>query len=975
MNERDTHWLAVAVAFSNEKGPALWVIFPLPQAMPVPSPDHATWTRNLISREPFTRFAKWADPTRFNFRIAVRHRLRPGRACAWLYVPPVDFAEFSDAYNAVRGRYYVWVEENMELPFRFFLDIDAHDRGFTAEELGEVLHAAMPQSPFWLLSKSNAGESTRWHVVAEAPIHRTLPSFREATETLIESLQGSVLGRRLAAAIDSNPLASLRLRAPDSVKVYGGPEEIDENDYYRIVAHVGLSGGVDTIDHHGPWPSHLAFISSPTTPPTRSDIRAWTSLGAVLPVPDFRAVLPFNYYKDILDPDAVEEVVANVLRDTAHSPEDQLDLDSWGQIQDAVVNYFDQYCAHVQGEGVYVVVPPKNVATKISPGQTVVLPSNTHKFFSHSAFMTCYGGIGTVLWRPNTKKPDRVSWARVWLQNTRVYATSMQYSKPLGREEGDARPPPRTFNLWTGPGVSPQDAFAAVRRNPARAKEVVEFFNDFLKNVVCGDPFEDPLYNAYAYRLVLHLLIFCSKQPHDTFPAIFYMWSPEQGVGKGQLTNVLMALIGVMNTFNTVGVNGVQGNFAGYVAEKLLLVLDEESDRKKQAEAYGLLKHLATDPLLTADKKFRDSETVNNFLKIIATSNILWPIPIEDRRVFSLAVNPVHHRDTAYWNKFMEMVFGGDGIRYIAAWVYGMKPHPDFHPGITIPKGYVRVRQADRVAANLDPLQAVIHPWLSTVTPEGDIERFEASAEIPMKCFLDQWFEGGEPRGHFNQPMLGQLLIDKAKLIELCSKHGHYSTHSLRGSVLTTFGDKNACLFPTQRQGHRYTRTVWATRDTFVEEVMAVMTRCIEEARVHRIGNDCVADVWPINQDRLRLFATSNVIREPKNGIVEYSVCRIVADYGEPVDANVLIWPDGHTIRDMFFGDTDGGRTPIADLPVYTVNWAWHRSGFEDIHEFGERWMAEQSVGEGPPDPAREARRAAEAEVARREWAEMWAEN
>jgi hypothetical protein len=862
----------------------------------------------------------------------------------------------------------------MELPFRFFLDIDAHDRGFTAEELGEVLHDAMPQSPLWLLSKTGPGESTRWHVVAEAPVHRTLPSFRQATADLLEALGGSVLGRRLVAAIDANPTTSLRLRAPNSVKVYGGGDEIDPNDRYQIVARVGVDGGLETITHHGPWPTHLAFISCPTTPPLRTDARAWTAHGTVLSVPDFRAVLPFDYCQDTLDPDAVDEVVAGALRDAAQAPAEKMDADVWGQVLAAVVAYFDQYCAHVLGEGVFVVVPPKNVATKISPGQTIVLSSNTHRFYTHGQFLTCFGGIGTVVWAPHREMLTRERWAKLWLERTRPYATSMQFSKPLAREDGDARPPPRTFNLWSGPGISAQEAFAAVQRNPVRAKEVVEFFNSFVKNVVCGDPFEDPLYNGYAYRLVLHLLIFCLKQPHDTFPAIFYMWSPEQGVGKGQLTNVLMALIGIMNTFNTVGVNGVQGNFAGYVAEKLLLVLDEESDRRKQAEAYGLLKHLATDPLLTADKKFKDSETVNNFLKIVATSNMLWPIPIEDRRVMSVAVNPIHHRDTPYWVKFVDLVFGGDGLRYIAAWVYGMKPHPDFRPGVSIPKGYVRVRQADRVAENLDPLQSVIHPWLSTATPEGTIERFEASVDIPTNGFLDQWFGGGMPDGHFNQPMLGQLVVDKAKLVELCAKHGKYSTHNLRASVLATFGDKNAALFATQRQGHRYTRTVWATSDTFVEDVMEAMARLIEEARPHRIGNDCVADVWPINPERLRAFATSGVLREPKNGIVEYSVVRVRVDYGDPADPNWLVWPSGTTIRDMFFGNSDGGRTPTAELPVYTVNWAWFRSGFDEIRAYSERWLAEQSVGEGPPDPVRDARRAAEAEVARQEWAAMWAE-
>lgn len=943
--------------------------------MPAPAEQHAIWTRSLLAREPFDRFRKWYDPTHFNFRIAVCRPNRPGRACAWLSVPPKDFPEFAHAYTTLPNDWYIWVEENFEPPFRFFLDVDAHGRGFTAEELAEVLHAAMPLSDIWLLTKgTDGGESTRWHVVAEQPIHRSVASFREAYDALLEALGGSVLGRRLRDALDPSPAAQLRLRAPYSVKVYGA-ETVDPADKYRIVARVLKNGGMATYERDFPA-VHNGFISWPGAGPrARVPNVAWKARGEVLPVPLFGELLPFDYCGDTLSPARLDKVVADVLADAAHDPEVQLPPDLWGTVVRAVVAHLDQYFAHVLGEGVFVVVPPKNVATANTPDRTMVLSSNTHRFYSHGAFMTCFGGIGTTLWPPHTKHPERIRWAKVWLEHADTYATSMQFSKPLAREDGDGRTPPRTFNLWTGPGISPHDAFAAVQRNPQRAKMVVDFFVDFLKNVICGDPFEDPVYNQYAFRLVLHLLVYCVKQPHDPFPAIFYMWSPEQGVGKGQFTNVLMNLIGVHNTFNTVGVNGVQGNFAGYVAEKLLLVLDEESDRKKQAEAYGLLKHLATDPLLTADKKFKDSETVNNFLKIVATSNLLWPIPIEDRRVFSLAVNPIHHRDTAYWNQYMDLVATGDGYRYIAAWLFGMKPNPDFKPGIVIPKGYVRVRQADRIAENLDPLQAVIQPWLSTATVDS-IERFEAAVDVPCKRFLDDWFRGNEPQHHYNQPLLGQLVIDKAKLIEMCGRHGKYTTHHLKASVIATFGDKNAVLFPTQRTPcNHYTRVVWAAHDTFVEDTMAAMTKLIEEARPRRIGEDCVDGVWPIPEDRLRTFAECGVNRTPHNGTVEYSVVHICEDYGSSWnDNNWLVWPPGLAIRDVVFGSSEGGRTPSTEIEPMFIGYQWYVRGFEDLTAFTDVAHAHRVAGrrsDHPGDVELEERAYAEWH---REWAQLWGE-
>lgn len=831
--------------------------------------------------------------------------------------------------------------------------------------------AYLPPCKIWFFSKlPNAGESTHWHVITnivnkwskhKARVRQLLQNLHQS-----EDPQQAALYSGIDISVLNRPPA---LRSPRSVKLFNGVDE----GFYRCVAEYTANDGAGAFrlvqDRRTDICGFLATSNTIVRPPYH---RAWTYGNRLLPVPDYDDVMPFKYTLSYAKESDIREIVDQWFETRGLDRYEKLEFDDYTDLCNEVVEYLNQFFAHARDGGVFVVCPPQNYSPSWDPDKTILLTRNVYKTYSVDRLTRNFPDFCSWLIPPNKKKVIEVSWLDVWLKSPKKhkYEVAFGYSKPLTLPNQMVDEVPPVFNTWTGPGVSPQEAFDAVRADPVRAREVVEFFVDYLKTVVCGDPFEDPIYNTFAFQFVTHFLIWLLKRPHDTFPAVCYFWSPEQGVGKGQLTNIMTLLVGMHNTYSGTGVNGLSGQYAGYVAEKLLWIMDEEASRAKELEANGMIKRLVTEPLLTGDKKYQDPRTINNAVKLVGTSNQLRPVLLTDRRWFSCAVNAVHRNDTDYWNKYSDYILSNNGHRYIAAWIYGLTPNPGVKPGMVVPKGYLRVRQAEK-ETNTDPLQAVLMPWFSTSTRavvtepvfnfSGEfvdvvevtheqfvVDAFSAEYTVSWRRFIDDWFEGSYPSGaHYNQPLFASMTIDKKVLIEECAATKltkSYTVHNLKRSLSEVFGDKFAPLFSAS-ESHKYTRVFLGTEDKFEELVMTAFCRLIVEAAPNRIGGNEVEDVWPIPVGRLRAFVHHGVTRTANDGFARYTVNNVEGDFAR-LDPALLLWPQPEETRTLCFNNAGGGRTPVEDISLYPINWAWFRSGFSDIHGHPDSKSAEQYLEE-----------------------------
>jgi hypothetical protein len=903
----------------------------------------------------------------------------------FLLVPPEDKAEFLALITSVPDypstipQFWFSAIEYPKGPVKFFLDIEipAPRPGLSARDIHALLSPHFHDTDIVYLSKiPGAGESTHWHIVINVVdrwgrhkrrARRLLAALRES-----EDERATTLASGIDEVVWTRPPS---LRSPRSVKLFNG---LDER-FYRCVASSYSERFF--IHNRGDQDSHGFLMGPGLAAPEVADLVAWTTnTPKVLSVPNFAAVMPFRYSLSYPKPTELLAIVKDFFETRALDPADKMSLGTWDDLTEDVVKYLNQFFAHARDGGVYVVTAPHNYSPTWDPTGTVILARNTYKRYSPDALTRNFKDYSSLLIPPHKTKINRVFWVEEWFAHTdkHNYETAYGYSKRLRVPDHVDQAVPPVFNTWTGPGVWPEEAFNAVKKNPQQAVEVVDFFVEYLQTIICGDPFEHANYNAWMFQAVIHFLVWLVKRPHDPFPAVLYFWSPEQGVGKGQLTALMTQLVGMHNTHSGTGSSGLSSNFLGYIADKLLWIMDEESSRAKDAEASGTIKRVATEALISGEKKYQDPRLINNSVKLLATSNQLRPIQLGERRWASTAVNSERRGDTSYWNEFVDKMFTNCGYLYVAAWLLGIDPHPDFKPGMQVPKGYLRVRQAEKDSAT-DPLQAVLMPWFATATSlrqkevkyveeEGYVVPFEvehqvfsidgnsARFEVSSKRFLDDWFSGNSPSApHYNQPMLVGLCLDKSLLIGECAATKltkSYTVHNLKRSIGEVFGDKHAPLF-TFNEGRRYYFCTFTAEDHFMKLVCKRFAKLIDDARTFRIGDEEVEGVWPIPYSRLVTFAYNGVHQEIVDGVTKYHVNHVMLDFGDASPA-LLVWPPPEETRERCFQNSGGGRTPVEEIQRYDTNYDWYRQGFASVRghpteEAAQEYVRERSEADHAP--------------------------
>lgn len=115
---------------------------------------------------------------------------------------------------------------------------------------------------------------------------------------------------------------------------------------------------------------------------------------------------------------------------------------------------------------------------------------------------------------------------------------------------------------------------------------------------------------------------------------IAILFKSDQGVGKGLFMNWFgRKVLGDKYYYSTSKIDNILGKYAIGVKNKLLVNLDEASG-KDTFQNNDDIKNLITEPKLTFEQKYCNAFEINNFARLIFTSNNQTPIKIErtDRR-------------------------------------------------------------------------------------------------------------------------------------------------------------------------------------------------------------------------------------------------------------------------------------------------------------------------------------------------------
>ena len=194
------------------------------------------------------------------------------------------------------------------------------------------------------------------------------------------------------------------------------------------------------------------------------------------------------------------------------------------------------------------------------------------------------------------------------------------------------------FNLYTGFAVEPCQG------------DVMPFLK-FCKEVICSNNDE---YFQYLKAWVAQLL----QEPENKI-GVAIIIQGLKGVGKSMFAACVGSLLGqhyaeISNGYHLVG------NFNSHLSKLLLLCVDEAlwvNDKK----AEGVLKNMITAPTSMYESKGVDAIPVDNFMRIIMTTNNDFAVPAsgDERRYFIIKCADTYKGNHQYFHKLQEYMDNG----------------------------------------------------------------------------------------------------------------------------------------------------------------------------------------------------------------------------------------------------------------------------------------------------------------------------
>lgn len=198
---------------------------------------------------------------------------------------------------------------------------------------------------------------------------------------------------------------------------------------------------------------------------------------------------------------------------------------------------------------------------------------------------------------------------------------------------------PGIYNMWRGFAVSPVPGCSVL-------------FWEFVRDVICSGHIQ--LYQ-YIRRYFAHMI----QRPWER-PEVAIVLRGGQGTGKNTFVDTMGSLVAPY--FRQVNsMDQITGRFNAHMQNTLLLHANEATWGGNKSER-GKLKAMITDPTIPVEMKGLDIVDMNNYLRLVISSNEDWPVPVDpdDRRFLVLDVSSVHQQDQAYFAAIhAELVSGG----------------------------------------------------------------------------------------------------------------------------------------------------------------------------------------------------------------------------------------------------------------------------------------------------------------------------
>jgi hypothetical protein len=338
------------------------------------------------------------------------------------------------------------------------------------------------------------------------------------------------------------------------------------------------------------------------------------------------------------------------------------------------------------------------------------------RVLSLSAFYAWFANKFTeIVDRKGTVKV--ITWSTAWMQSPQRRSYSgVEFFPDAGMAEGT----PGFLNLWTGFAVKP------------KAKpNGYGIFRDHLLNNVCSG---DEKVFSWVFAFFAHIV----QRPRERI-GVAIVFRGRMGTGKTKIGEVFGRLF-PRHYFLVDDPRYVTGQFNAHMASCLLLQADEAVWACDKA-AEGRLKSLITSPTQMIEAKGIDPIPLDNYVRLIMTSNEAWVVPAgkDERRFCVLDVDPRCAQNNEYFADMdNELADGG-----LEALLYDLLA---FDLGAvalrTIPKTKALLEQEERSLGTVDAW------WLERLD-DGALTRHDTlwRTEIPCAELFDDYINASEKIG------------------------------------------------------------------------------------------------------------------------------------------------------------------------------------------------------------------------------------
>ena len=248
------------------------------------------------------------------------------------------------------------------------------------------------------------------------------------------------------------------------------------------------------------------------------------------------------------------------------------------------------------------------------------------EFLSPTAISFWCKNRKTVIDHTSEGNPIYRNWFEIWSESpNRREFEAVKFAPRIDLPE-------TMFNLFSGYMVQPERG------------DIKFFKEEHVYKIICR---EDPEIFKTVWEWLAHLF----QKPYELPRIALVMTNTKQGLGKGMFLRPFQRILGAHYREET-HMERVTGRFNGHLANCLLLNANEATwggDKQKE----GTLKALITDPVRTIEFKGKDSITLDNYTRLIVTSNESWPIPVgkDDRRFVVWTPSDKRKDDHKYFEK------------------------------------------------------------------------------------------------------------------------------------------------------------------------------------------------------------------------------------------------------------------------------------------------------------------------------------